>query len=265
MHMLLPAFLDQIERQIERQIEDTREEAGADGESDTESDLGPKGVPQPLPLLRLVNPPPLPVGLRVATGLGADAETDAKPDSEPARLRSLPAQEAAALGDALHHWLELIHDHWERGWTAQWFEQHPEALASTLKRGGVKENRIADLLPVLTAMLINAVGTESSRALLSPEGKTGSWSELVLYKREGTGISRHVIDRMYQDADGKLVIVDYKSGEDSSGTRQMWQEQLARYRTLANGLGLGVVSGTLIHHATSNTVIDLSRETGLPE
>jgi hypothetical protein len=37
---------------------------------------------------------------------------------EPARLRPLPRKKAAALGDALHHWLELIHDHWEQGWSA---------------------------------------------------------------------------------------------------------------------------------------------------
>jgi ATP-dependent helicase/nuclease subunit A len=248
MHLLLPAFLDQIKA--------TPEEAGAEGES--------KGVPQPLPLLRLVNPPPLPTGLRAATGPELDAEPHSTPDSEPARLRPLPAQEAAALGEALHRWLELIHDHWEQGWTAQWLEQHPEALASTLKRGGVKENRITELLPVLTAMLMNAVGTESSRALLSPEGKHGSWSELVLYKREGTGISRHVIDRMYQDQDGKLVIVDYKSGEDSPATRQKWVEQLARYRALIDGLDSGEVSGTLIYQVGDNSVIDLSSETGLP-
>ena len=238
MHMLFPAFLDQIE----------------DAYEDAEADLDPKPEPTPLPLLRLVDPPPLPVGLGAAP--------DLVPDSEPAQLRSLPAREAAALGDALHHWLELIHDHWERGWTAHWFEQHPDAVASTLKRGGVKDDRIAELLPVLTAMLVHAISTEGSRALLSPEGKTGSWSELTLYKKEGTGFSRHIIDRMYQDTEGRLVIVDYKSGEDSPATRQMWQEQLGRYRALVSSLDLGQVSGTLIHHATSNTVIDLSRETG---
>ena len=240
MHMLWPAFLGHIDDSFE----------GAEAERE------PKQAPMPLPLLRLVNPPPLPTALTAATGL--------EPNSKPAQLRPLPAQEAAALGDALHHWLELIHDHWKHGWTAQWFEQHPEALASTLKRGGVKEGRIADLLPSLTAMLVNAISTEASRALLSPEGKSGSWSELTLYKRESTGISRHIIDRMYQEADGKLVIVDYKSGEDSTTTRQLWKEQLARYRTLVNDLDLGQVSGTLIHQASDNTVIDLSRETGLP-
>jgi ATP-dependent exoDNAse (exonuclease V) beta subunit len=195
----------------------------------------------------------------------SEAETDATPGSGPARLRPLPAQEAAALGEALHRWLELIHDHWEQGWAAQWFEQHPEALASTLMRCGVKESRIAELLPVLTAMLINVVGTEGSRALLSPEGKTGSWSELVLYKRESKGISRHVIDRMYQDQDGKLVIVDYKSGEDSPVAREKWQEQLARYRALVDALDSGDVSGTLIYQVSDNTVIDLSGETGAPK
>ncbi len=112
-------------------------------------------------------------------------------------------------------------------------------MASTLKRGGVKDDRITELLPVLTAMLVNAIGTEGNRSLLSPEGKTGSWSELILYKKEGTGFSRHIIDRMYQGAEGKLVIVDYKSGEDSPDTRQKWQEQLASLPGLGEWLGVG--------------------------
>ena len=139
-----------------------------------------------------------------------------------------------------------------------------DALASTLKRVGVKDGRIAELLPSLVSMLVNAISTEDSRALLGPEGKFGSWSELILYKREGAGISRHIIDRMYQDADGKLVIVDYKSGEDSPETRQIWAEQLRRYGELVNGLELGEVSRTLIHQVSDGMVIDLSRKTGLP-
>ncbi|MDT8320981.1 MAG: PD-(D/E)XK nuclease family protein, partial [Xanthomonadales bacterium] len=95
-------------------------------------------------------------------------------------------------------------------------------------------------------------------------GKVASWSELVLYERGDRGLSRHIIDRLYRDEDGRLVIADYKSGAEPPGGRAKWIEQLRRYRALVDELGAGEVACTLIHHASGDLVIDLSTETSSP-
>ncbi|HLF31794.1 MAG TPA: 3'-5' exonuclease, partial [Xanthomonadales bacterium] len=233
LQMLLPAFAAHI---------------GEPAESREEKKPA-QSRPIALPLLQLVDSPPLPDLEPIETM------------AEPAQLRALPAREAAALGEALHQWLELIHDHWQQGWTAAWFEQHRPALASTLRRSGLAEERIPVLLPELSRMLVRAVSSETGLALAGPGGRAGSWAELVLYCREATGFSRHIIDRLYQDPNGNLVVLDYKSGEDTAESREKWIEQLGRYRHLVDRLDAGRVSRTLIYQATSNTVIDLSGET----
>ena len=44
---------------------------------------------------------------------------------EPVSLGD-PAPDRArlALGEALHHWLELIHDHWNTHWLGDWYDDH---------------------------------------------------------------------------------------------------------------------------------------------
>ena len=232
--MLMPAFLEVIEDVAP---------AEAKGRSS-----GAAVGAQALPLLRLCGDPPLP-------------ELPPLPEPvQPLRLQALPARNAVALGEALHLWLELIHDHWERGWDDTWFESREEALASTLRRFGAGEEAVPELLVELRRMLRLALSGETARAVVSPAGKAASWSELVLYEREDHGFSRHIVDRLYRAEDGRLVIADYKSGAEPPGGRARWIEQLHRYRKLVNELGAGEVAYTLIHHASADLVIDLSAD-----
>ncbi len=212
-----------------------------------------KSEPHPYPLLRLVNPPTL-----------ADIEiAEAVPES--CRLHPLAARDAAALGDALHFWLELIHDHRDRDWSRDWFDRHEAALVSTLYRAGLQQSEARRMLPKLKAMIVNVIHFSPGKKIIDSAGKDDSWAELALYRKDGHGLSKHVIDRLYRDRDGGLNIVDYKSGEDSESARLRWTQQLIRYRSLLQKLDSGPVSGTLIHQTGDNTVIDLSRETELAQ
>jgi ATP-dependent helicase/nuclease subunit A len=184
--------------------------------------------------------------------------------AEPIQWRPLPNRNAAALGQAVHDWLELLHDHWGLGWNEKWFAEHHQALESSLIDAGAAPPALPQLLIELEAILTRILNNESSRELLSPEGKTGSWAELPLLRRDGNRISRHIIDRLYEEK-GAFTIIDYKTGADSDQTREQWISQLQRYRRLCDGLESSPVSGTLVLQANDNKVIDLSRETAETE
>ncbi|HMB59347.1 MAG TPA: 3'-5' exonuclease, partial [Xanthomonadales bacterium] len=231
MEMLGPAFLDQIDPGMEEA--QGKEKAGAEQAA----------APTALPMLRLTNAP-----------MASVAET-AEIDGETTELNDLPALEAAALGDAVHLWLELIHDHWERGWTPEWFTNNTEALESCLRRAGIHETRIPALLPKFLETLTRTISSSPGRETVCPEGKAASWAELALFKREGHKISRHIIDRIYENNKGEFVIVDYKSGEDQPESRLLWQEQLSRYRALVEALGLGGVLATEIYQIMDTEIL----------
>jgi len=199
-----------------------------------------------LPLLRLAEEalPPLPP--RAA-------------ESEPWQWRPLPNRDAAALGQAVHNWLELMHDHWSPQWSNNWFSQQSEVLKSSLLQAGASQAALPDLLPQLQSILSSIIQSEIAERIVSPEGKADSWAELPLLRRDGNRISRHIIDRLYE-LDGELTIVDYKTGADSIQSREQWIAQLHRYRELAQKLEVGRVTRTLILQANDNELIDLSRD-----
>ncbi len=211
-------------------------------------------VPSVLPLLRLRAFPDF-------------AFSEPEP-AEAVQAGCLPARDNAALGHALHQWLELLHDHWDdfqaQGRGGDWFEGHPAMLESLLRRSGASRAKLPGLLTQLSGMIAAILNAEPGSSVLSPDNKSQSFAELPLLEARGHFIKHHIIDRLYQCADGTWTIVDYKTGADREDTRDLWQSQLQRYRGLVNGLGLGAVAGTLIYQANDNTIIDLSKETGLP-
>jgi len=208
-------------------------------------------APTTYPLLQLQNAPLLPL-----------PDLARQPETEFLKLPELPRRQSVAFGGAVHEWLELIHDHWDSGWEAGWFEQHSAALESSLLRAGFSKPEAAGHLPELKRILIQSISEEPGREIISPEGKQQSWTELPLLRRDGNRISKHVIDRIYQDENGELVIVDYKTGMESDQTREHWANQLQRYRDLAQSLEVGPVGDTLVYQASDNHVIDL--ESPLP-
>jgi len=133
-------------------------------------------------------------------------------------------------------------------------------LESCLRRAGIHETRTPALLPKFLETLTRTISSSPGRETVCPEGKAASWAELALFKREGHKISRHIIDRIYESANGNFIIVDYKSGDDTPTSRHYWQEQLSRYRNLVENLGLESVSQTQIFRPGEGVVLDLSDE-----
>ncbi len=204
-----------------------------------------QAAPQSYPLLQLQGAPLLPLAVL--------------PEAAALELPELPVRKSVAFGGAVHEWLELIHDHWQQGWDAGWFEQHSDALQSSLVRHGLNADEAAELLPELQRQLKQIISSEPGRAVVSPEGKQQSFTELPLLRRDGNRISKHIIDRIYAGDTG-LTIVDYKTGTDSTETRERWISQLQRYRNLVEALRQGKVVRSVILQAGDNQIIDLSQD-----
>lgn len=219
-------FLDFLEDAFRPQFE-ALQDAGDEVAGNEVVERGVGAGPPAVPLVRLRGPlpePDLPPRL--------DAEV-------PCMLRDLPDGEAVALGTVLHRWLELIHDHPAPAWDAARIEQARPAIRTSLVRAGAPERTLEALEERCVRALNDLIGDSAlMEAITGAEGGS-SWSELPMYRREGNGFSRHVIDLLTLDADGGLRIVDYKSGrgqgEDPAVTAT-WQDQLDRYCELVEGL-----------------------------
>ncbi len=185
------------------------------------------------------------------------------PEGPPEPELRLPDRNATALGEALHLWLELMHDHWHRDWSMEWFEGHADALASTLRRAGADSGNIPELLPGLLELIRSVLDSETGRVVVSPEGKDGSWAELELISRDGVSLRRNIIDRLYRSEPGGYVLVDYKTSSDEESTRLKWQAQLSRYRAIVESTtSIGAVK-TWIYLPELDRRIELTtRETG---
>ncbi len=191
-----------------------------DPDVDLELGNGAQAEPPVLPYLRLENAPPLsisPVVPRLATF---------------AHSLSLPDRDAMALGEAVHLWLELLHDHPPDDWGGTWLSKRRPALEASLINAGATHENLDTLYTRLIRILDGVMQDPAGRNILRSEGKAASWAELPFYNRAGMQLKKHIIDLMVQSQDGSFVIVDYKTGQDNPETRQKWQTQLDRYRSI---------------------------------
>lgn len=172
-----------------------------------------------------------------------------------------PARERLALGEALHHWLELIHDHWhDARWSGDWTAEHGDALRASLQIAGAPREALGELEKELVDLLRGLLADPGVREVLSPEGKRASTAEAVYLVPDGARLGRRIIDRLYQDADGAWHVVDYKSGAEASETRQKWREQLAGYADAVTAAEDGVVASARILQAADRRFIDPERD-----
>jgi ATP-dependent exoDNAse (exonuclease V) beta subunit len=209
MHMLWECFEDQVDQAtVDNAAEGAPEE------------------PPLLPQLKLRDEPCMPKVEPVPTDIGSEIEM------------RIPDRNATALGDALHLWLELIHNHWADQWTADWFKEHPDTLDSSLVRAGAEQEKLPELRARLNEMICNVLESVEGRSVVSPEGKSGSWAELALYSCENVHLRRHVLDRVHVNEESDYVIVDYKTGKGSEAQAEKWQQQLDRYGEL-----VAIISG----------------------
>ncbi len=158
----------------------------------------------------------------------------------------IPERDATALGEALHFWLQCLHEYPERRWSADWFRRHCAAVDASLLRAGATEEGLTVLRESLVAMVARALESAELRAMWSPRGKRASWAELPLYRREGVQLRRYVLDRLFVDADGAWVIVDYKTGRSDEASEQAWSRQLQGYAELVAELAPGTTVRTAV-------------------
>lgn len=201
--------------------------------------------PVTLPLLQLIDAPA--VALESATVQHREA----------AAPPSLPDRDATALGAALHLWLELIHDHWQQGWSGGWFDEHQDMLASLLRRTGARADRVTELLPALSSMIKIALESDTGRRATSPQAAAESHAELVLCKREGSRIAQRIIDRLYRDEAGRWTIVDYKTGSSGAEAQRRWNEQLSAYAGLVSALVDADLPDCQVYQAQDGRLIPL--------
>ena len=211
------------------------DEPNAAGEGRTDGLNGDEGGSVPaIPLKRLVSVlPALP-----EMGLPAG------PASSPATLTDLPDREATAVGEVLHRWLELIHDHPQPQWDAARIDRSRPALRSSLLRNGAPAERLDQIEDRVVKILQRLLADPEVMRLVGAGSSRESWSELEVCCREGQGIRRYVIDLLVRGPGGVLDIIDYKtkdSGEDDE-TARLRQAQLGRYRELVETAGWGPVS-----------------------
>ena len=179
---------------------------------------------------------------------------------EPAEVVTLgdpmPDRDRLALGEALHHWFELIHDHWDERWLGDWYPDHGAALRSSLRLAGAADDRLESLHDDLVALLRARLADPDFLAALSPEQKRVSRAEALYLAPDGDRLRRRIIDRLYQDSSGAWHIVDYKTGSDSGNTRQRWARQLATYRSTVEAAEDGPVVEASILTAEDGRFID---------
>jgi ATP-dependent exoDNAse (exonuclease V) beta subunit len=232
------SFLTLLHDRFEALLTDAEPIAGAPRESG-----------DPRPLLRLET---------AEAAWSVDQEfIQATSPAEPVTLGdAMPDRNRLALGEALHHWFELIHDHWSERWLGDWFEDHAPALRSSLRLAGASVDQLEPLHAELVTLLKARLADPVFRAMLSPEQKPVSRAEALYLAPGGDRLRRRIIDRLYQDSAGDWHIVDYKTGSDSEVTRQRWANQLAVYGSAVAAAENGQVVETSILTAEDGRFID---------
>jgi len=175
---------------------------------------------------------------------------------------SLPDRDAVALGEALHLWLELIHDYWDRDWTPAWFDAHEDMLQSLLLRTGADPAGLGALLPRLKSMIRAALESEAGHRAVSPLGCMESHAELALFRRAGTRVVQRVIDRLYRDESGSWHIVDYKTGRSGTERQEGWSRQLGEYAQLTSAATGTDVPDCVVYQVQEGRLIPVSPDPG---
>ena len=142
---------------------------------------------------------------------------------------------ARRIGSVVHRRLQRIAEDEARGWNRARIEKERPALRRELAARGVADSELDRAVERAAIALAQALEDERGRWLLGPqrgarnEYRISTWSDGVF--------RRLVIDRSFEDAEGRPWIVDYKTsgheGADVEGfldeERKRYHEQLERY------------------------------------
>jgi ATP-dependent helicase/nuclease subunit A len=136
---------------------------------------------------------------------------------------------ARRVGSVVHRWLQRIAEDEMQGWTQARVEASRVAVRGQLAARGVGEADIDAASARVVAALAGSLDDPRGRWLLGPQRNARSE-----YRLSTTidGIRRVlVIDRMFEDAEGRPWIVDYKtSSHEGADVEQFLSEEQKRYR-----------------------------------
>ncbi|MEX2241364.1 MAG: UvrD-helicase domain-containing protein [Burkholderiales bacterium] len=133
---------------------------------------------------------------------------------EPVRLAGIVA----------HAWLQRIADDELRGWDAARVEALRKLFEKELQRRGVAPQGLERATRLVVAALVNALSDERGRWVLGPHKMARNEYRLRSPSRSFR------IDRLFEDADGKKWVVDYKaSAHEGAGLESFLDEQQKRY------------------------------------
>jgi ATP-dependent exoDNAse (exonuclease V) beta subunit len=136
---------------------------------------------------------------------------------------------ARRVGSVVHRWLQRIAEDGAAGWTRARVEGEEPAVRKQLVAYGVPESDLERATARVLAALGGALEDSRGRWLLGPQSKARN--EYRLSTTIDGVRHRLVLDRMFEDMEGRTWIVDYKTSSHEGGELDAFlAEEEARYR-----------------------------------
>jgi len=149
---------------------------------------------------------------------------------------------ARHIGTLVHRYLERIGHEGLCGWDDARIDQLQPALRAGLADLGVGEDDLGQAVTRAAAALKQTLADPRGRWLLGEQAEARC--EWALSEHGPFGVSHHVIDRSFVDADGTRWIIDYKTGSHGGSDidafldqeRDRYAEQLAGYARVVRAI-----------------------------
>ena len=146
---------------------------------------------------------------------------------------------ARRVGSVVHRWLQRIAEDEARGWDGKRIAAEGKAIRIALAAKGVAERDLDRAAERVAAALTASLDDERGRWLLGPQ--RGARNEYRLSAAIDGVRHRLVIDRLFEDADGRTWIVDYKtSSHEGADVEGFLREEQERYRAQLERYALAV-------------------------
>ena len=161
---------------------------------------------------------------------------DSVPWTSPPEMRaqeqvefSWVGETARRVGSVVHRWLQRIAEDEARGWDATRIGRERAAIRKALTAQGVAERDLDRAAERVAAALCASLDDPRGRWLLGPQ--RNARNEYRISTAVGGIRQMLVIDRMFEDAEGRTWIVDYKtSSHEGADVDGFLRDEEGRYR-----------------------------------
>jgi ATP-dependent exoDNAse (exonuclease V) beta subunit len=146
-------------------------------------------------------------------------------------IKSRRTEEGRAIGTIIHFWLERIANDGLGLWSADAIREHSGRFMHQLSMHGVPQARLQDCAATVETCLINTLGCDRGRWLLTDHPE--AYSELAINGLIDGKLLRATIDRTFIDETGLRWVVDYKTGsprQDDQSQDTFLLEEKKRYQ-----------------------------------